>query len=209
MQDPVCGMEISPAQAAATSLYKDQTYYFCARTCKQRFDQEPERYLHATERLPQYARTLYEALETLSKAFYGAETQAEGSRDLTEAEWDALRLLGRQGECMMRELASGCNVALSTMTGIIDRLLKKKLVQRRHSQEDRRVVLIRLTGRGKLVYEERLDADMRLVLTMLQALQPGEQEQLVSLVQKIVGSLSPLQHDMTLQAALCGSERRI
>ena len=90
---------------------------------------------------------------------------------------------------MMRQLATTCTVALSTMTGVVDRLVKKGLVQRRHSQQDRRVVLITLTGRGKLAYEARLDADMRLVLTMLQALQPDEQRQLVELVQKIVHSL--------------------
>jgi DNA-binding MarR family transcriptional regulator len=67
----------------------------------------------------------------------------------------------------------------------------KGLVQRRHSEADRRVVLIRLTGRGKLAYEERLDADMRLVLTMLQALKPAEQRTLVTLVQKSVRSLAP------------------
>ena len=189
MRDPVCGMDISPGQAAATSLHDGQTYYFCARTCKQRFDKDPQRYLHAEPRLPQHARALYDAFGTLTKTFYGPESQGEMSRDLTEAEWDALRLLGHQGECMMRQLATTCTVALSTMTGVVDRLVKQGLVQRRHSQQDRRVVLITLTARGKLAYEARLDADMRLVLTMLQALQPDEQRQLVELVQKIVHSL--------------------
>jgi DNA-binding MarR family transcriptional regulator/YHS domain-containing protein len=183
-------MDVTPNQAAGTSLYKDQTYYFCARTCKVQFDKDPDQYLHPTQQLSQYARTLYEALGTLDKVFYGPGTQSGISRDLTEVEWDALRLLGRQGECMMRDLAEACGVALSTMTGVIDRLVNKGLVQRRHSVEDRRVVLISLTGRGKLAYEERLDADMRLVLTMLQALKPAEQRTLVTLVQKSVRSLA-------------------
>jgi DNA-binding MarR family transcriptional regulator/YHS domain-containing protein len=189
MRDPVCGMDIAPAQAAATSLYDEQTYYFCARTCKAQFDKDPERYLHPAQQQSQYARTLYEALGTLNHIFYGPGTQSRISRDLTEVEWDALRILGRQGECMMRDLAEGCGVALSTMTGVVDRLVKKGLVQRRHSEADRRVVLITLTGRGKLAYEERLDADMRLVLAMLQALKPEEQRQLVILVRKSVHSL--------------------
>ncbi len=190
MRDPVCGMDVVPTQAAATSLHKERTYYFCARTCKAQFDKDPDQYLHPAQHLSQYARTLYEALGTLGKVFYGPGTQSGINRDLTEAEWDAVRLLGRQGECMMRELAEACGVALSTMTGVIDRLVHKGLVQRRHSAEDRRVVLISLTGRGKLAYEERLDADMRLVLTMLQALKPAEQRTLVTLVQKSVRSLA-------------------
>jgi YHS domain-containing protein len=44
--DPVCGMEVDPAQAAATSEYQGQTYYFCSKGCKQAFDKEPEKYLN-------------------------------------------------------------------------------------------------------------------------------------------------------------------
>jgi YHS domain-containing protein len=43
--DPVCKMTLEPATAAAQSLYKGQTYYFCAVGCKQKFDREPDRYL--------------------------------------------------------------------------------------------------------------------------------------------------------------------
>ena len=189
MRDPVCGMDVVPERAAALSVHKGETYYFCARTCKERFDKDPDDYGRAEGQMPVYARELYEALEAVSTVFYGPQAQAAISRDLTAGEWDALRLVGRQGECMMRALASGCGVALSTMTGIVDRLVKKGVLERRHSETDRRVVLITLTGRGKLAYEERLDADMRLILAMLQALQPDEQQTLISLVHKIVHSL--------------------
>jgi Cu+-exporting ATPase len=44
VKDPVCGMDIAPDQAAGQSDYKGQTYYFCCATCKQQFDQDPQRY---------------------------------------------------------------------------------------------------------------------------------------------------------------------
>jgi len=43
--DPVCKMTIDSEKAAATSVYKGQTIYFCAQGCKARFDQDPEKYL--------------------------------------------------------------------------------------------------------------------------------------------------------------------
>jgi len=43
--DPVCKMTIDSEKAAATSKYKDQTIYFCAKGCKAKFDQDPKRYL--------------------------------------------------------------------------------------------------------------------------------------------------------------------
>lgn len=45
VKDPVCGMEIDPQQAAATSEYQGQTYYFCSLGCKKAFDKEPEKYV--------------------------------------------------------------------------------------------------------------------------------------------------------------------
>jgi Cu+-exporting ATPase len=43
--DPVCGMEVAPAEAAAESNYKGRIYYFCSETCKEDFDQDPEEYI--------------------------------------------------------------------------------------------------------------------------------------------------------------------
>ena len=48
VHDPVCGMDILPNEAAGTSEYKGQTYYFCSMGCKRDFDQDPEKYLTGT-----------------------------------------------------------------------------------------------------------------------------------------------------------------
>ena len=43
-RDPVCGMDVDPAMAAATSEYEGKTYYFCAKGCKKEFDFSPGKY---------------------------------------------------------------------------------------------------------------------------------------------------------------------
>ena len=48
LKDPVCGMMIDPATAAATSFYRGQTYYFCAPACKTRFEAAPKQYVKAS-----------------------------------------------------------------------------------------------------------------------------------------------------------------
>ncbi|HZV82854.1 MAG TPA: HAD-IC family P-type ATPase, partial [Geobacteraceae bacterium] len=48
-RDPVCGMEVKQATAAATSSYGGTSYYFCSATCKQQFDANPGRYLGMSE----------------------------------------------------------------------------------------------------------------------------------------------------------------
>ncbi len=43
--DPVCGMEVEKEEAAGSSTYKGETYYFCSPHCKEEFDKNPEKYL--------------------------------------------------------------------------------------------------------------------------------------------------------------------
>lgn len=43
--DPVCGMEIDSATAAAKSVYAGKTYYFCTKDEKALFDKDPEKYV--------------------------------------------------------------------------------------------------------------------------------------------------------------------
>ncbi len=44
-KDPVCGMDVDPDKAAGVSEYGGNRYSFCSRTCKEKFDRDPERYL--------------------------------------------------------------------------------------------------------------------------------------------------------------------
>ncbi len=41
--DPVCHMKCS-ANAKLESTYKGQTYYFCSKSCKDKFDKDPAKY---------------------------------------------------------------------------------------------------------------------------------------------------------------------
>jgi len=44
-RDLVCGMEVEKEQAAGVSSYKGKKYYFCSKQCKERFEQDPEKYI--------------------------------------------------------------------------------------------------------------------------------------------------------------------
>jgi Cu+-exporting ATPase len=44
VKDPVCGMNVDESRAAATAVYRGQTYHFCSQGCKATFDKAPEKY---------------------------------------------------------------------------------------------------------------------------------------------------------------------
>ena len=52
VKDPVCGMDIDPKDAAATSEHEGATIYFCAVGCKEQFDAEPAKYVGAAGEAP-------------------------------------------------------------------------------------------------------------------------------------------------------------
>src|SRR5579863_889986 len=45
--DPVCGMTVDAARAAAQVVYAGKTYYFCCAGCADKFRAEPAKYLSA------------------------------------------------------------------------------------------------------------------------------------------------------------------
>ncbi len=46
-KDPVCGMNVEPAKAAAKFEFKGKLYHFCSKRCAERFAAEPEKFLLA------------------------------------------------------------------------------------------------------------------------------------------------------------------
>ena len=44
-RDPVCGMQVNSRETFFTFHYKDTSYYFCTRRCKESFEKDPERYI--------------------------------------------------------------------------------------------------------------------------------------------------------------------
>lgn len=45
MKDPVCGMQVDPDKAAASSVHDGETYYFCSKSCAEKFHSNPDYYL--------------------------------------------------------------------------------------------------------------------------------------------------------------------
>jgi Cu+-exporting ATPase len=46
--DPVCGMSVDPATAAAIRNHDGRNYFFCATACAEAFEADPARYLQPT-----------------------------------------------------------------------------------------------------------------------------------------------------------------
>ncbi len=76
---------------------------------------------------------------------------------LTPPQATALRLLDPERSVPMKDLAERLACDASTLTGIVDRLESRGLVERRSDSRDRRVKVLGLTPKGKRVREGALE----------------------------------------------------
>jgi DNA-binding MarR family transcriptional regulator len=104
--------------------------------------------------------------------------------EVSQQEIRVVAVLGR-GPTIMRDLAGALNLALSTATNTIDKLVEKELVERTRVDEDRRIVQVALTEKGKHLHESFLECRLAMGRTMLEALSPGEREILLELMAKM------------------------
>lgn len=94
--------------------------------------------------------------------------QELSNHGLTVPQFLALVTIWHHGqECPIGQLADATMQCSATMTGIIDRLAERDLVERRRDASDRRQVLVRLTERGmdtlRRVQETRQQRTRRVV----------------------------------------------
>src|SRR5919199_2353532 len=73
--------------------------------------------------------------------------------DLTMPQLKVLFLLYSAGSASMGQLAASLGVTLSTVTGIVDRLVEHAMVVREEDPHDRRLVVCRLTSEGAAIAE--------------------------------------------------------
>lgn len=104
---------------------------------------------------------------------------------LTFAQFAVMRILFSRGAVAMGTIAEQLDISLAGATGIIDRLVHAGMVERRRSEEDRRVVWVDLSdeGRGRMTrMQEERHGYMR---SLLAPLDEGELSTLVDLLERI------------------------
>ena len=63
---------------------------------------------------------------------------------VTESQILVMRVLNHYGDMKVSDISRKLDLSNSTVSGIIDRLVEKGIVQRKRSEEDRRIVMISL-----------------------------------------------------------------
>jgi DNA-binding MarR family transcriptional regulator len=106
--------------------------------------------------------------------------------DLHANDIGLFEVLTELGPWNVRRVANEVRAPISTVSSALDRLEQSGLVSRIRGIEDRRVVCVELTARGKRVADRLRDAHVLNCRAMLLRLSPHERNELLRLVGKIV-----------------------
>ncbi|MDA2730731.1 MarR family transcriptional regulator [Bacillus cereus] len=120
------------------------------------------------------------------------QMQATG---LTPPQFYILKILDNYGASRATKLAKKMYVKPSAITVMIDRLIDQELVERYHDKDDRRVVIIELTKKGKARVEEAMVARNEHIAKYFSHLELQEREDLLRLFEK-------------LETIICGTQEK-
>lgn len=105
--------------------------------------------------------------------------------DISVTEIHTIEAIGMYSSKTMSEVAAILDITVGTLTIAINHLVRKGYVQRNKSEEDRRMVYISLTKRGKLAYRihQKFHSDM--VKATIQGLTEDEEKLLIMSLDKL------------------------
>ncbi len=162
-------------------MLKDLPRYECLLEAARQFpDLDPS----ATEAFLHLLRAGDEAFRTVEHHL--------GEHDISQGRFAVLMALWGQcrkhptGMLTPAELAEHAGVTRATMSGLVDTLVRDELVTRAPHPEDRRMMCVEVTQKGRDLIREIMPRHFRLMAWLLQPLQEDERKQLVTLLNKIL-----------------------
>lgn len=137
----------------------------------------------------QLEEEILRALRRITRAIDLHSRQLANLYGLTGPQLVCLRAIGHHGSLTPSKLAKEVSLSQPTVTGIIDRLVARQLIQRDRSQSDRRVVTVTLTDAGRALIQMAPSPLQEKFAKRLAALNRDEQDEILHTLHKIVSMM--------------------
>jgi DNA-binding MarR family transcriptional regulator len=92
--------------------------------------------------------------------------------------------------CRMSDVARALKLPFSSVTGLMDRLVELKLIERLHDTEDRRAVLARVTAKGRQVLRSYFSEKRAITIHLFELVPPAERAAYLVVLEKVVQRIS-------------------
>ena len=104
--------------------------------------------------------------------------------DITNNDMHIIEAVGLYGETTMSVVAKKLGITAGSLTTSVNSLVNKKYVTRQRSDEDRRVVFLKLTDKGKRAYEHHREYHSQMTEAVISRL---DEEEVPVLIKSLTG----------------------
>ncbi|MGB9175404.1 MAG: MarR family transcriptional regulator [Methanoregula sp.] len=108
-----------------------------------------------------------------------------GLSDMTIKQIAYLKAIDQQGDVTFSRLAEITKNSKPTITEMVNRFVRMECVYREPSRDDRRILYIRLTDKGKKIAQAEEAALCRVIERMIDSLDKHELDLLIEILQKV------------------------
>ena len=143
-------------------------------------------------------KTINDILVHLINEIWELEGKAiitEEFKDITNTDMHIMEAIGLGEGNNMSSVAKKLNITVGTLTTAINNLVRKKYVERYRSDEDRRVVIIKLTDKGIHAYHHHADYHHQMTQAILDKLTEDE----IPVLMKTLDGLTEFFHGYSKQ----------
>lgn len=141
--------------------------------------------LASNEKFLLLARQLAAAYQAYS--LYDAKGLRKSGSDLTPSQARVLFTLGGTEGMTCKDIGEVTLITKGTLTGVVDRLEEKGLVERWAVEGDARRTIVALTRKGERVYEREFPRQVEFLKKKFDRLSARERDQATALLAKIEG----------------------
>jgi DNA-binding MarR family transcriptional regulator len=120
-------------------------------------------------------------------SLYDAEGLRRSGSGLTPSQARVIFTIGGTEGMTCKEIGDITLITKGTLTGVVDRLEQKGLVERWSVEEDGRKTIVALTRRGQRVYEREYPRHVAFLKSKFGKLGAGDRKQVTRLLQKVRG----------------------
>jgi DNA-binding MarR family transcriptional regulator len=138
--------------------------------------------------------TFLDVTRDLMKKFRIINREQQYSHKITLSQGSTIRILAQKGKITMSELSKDLGVSRSTMTRIVDVLVRDNIINRVIECGDRRQVCVELTEEGLRFHNELEQSSTAYLSLFLKALPENKQDDVIEalrLLNKAIGDVCP------------------
>lgn len=136
--------------------------------------------------IDRFGQRMIALLPQMLRGFARRESNYLSRGKITIPQLGALEYLSTRRESPMNELAKHLGVTRPAATGLVDRLIAQGLVSRQGDREDRRVVRVNLTPKGRRVLDNIWSQKRRMLQQVFGRISPADRAQYLGTLERVV-----------------------